>query len=244
MFSINLRDVYSVSNYKQAVEFYKKSAGYDGPRKAREYFDHPLIGKPASPQMGVRMDGTDVVFRFHAVDVVTWHKTGAYTFRQYNSISTSLFFENFTPFEHQSYRGFDAVSLNDTAWPLGRGSFRVKNNRIIGKTGAVFVKTTVNRAGAKAVLANTAYAEYRDWYKAVRPLLGGVRHGYMQGAEVVSAIEDKDRWIDIVEFDHGHPDKVRQAIYEENADKCYTGTSHKTLPTSELRSSNVSIRFL
>jgi len=171
-----------------------------------------------------------VAFRYHRTDVITWHRDETYTLDTWTSRSTCTFFNQFCPIGTYLTRDGRVLIIEDTAYAVC-GKVHVKNGKPSGGLGQ-FRRERINREGAKHVLAETRYAEYREWYKIMKPLLGDQRQPFFRAEE---ALEDESNWPMMASCwaNDGHPDRVRNAIYNRNGSDCYTTEYADTLPADQ-----------
>lgn len=115
-FGLSMRGVSYVTTYGAAVAMYNKATPWRGEDVDGEC---PLPQK-RSRDYGVRMDGTDVVFRYHRTDVIRWHKDGSYTLDTggYRTRSTGEFASNFMPQRHCLEKEASCLRINGEIWPI------------------------------------------------------------------------------------------------------------------------------
>ena len=103
-------------------------------------------------------------------------------------------------------------------------------------TDTLFSRDVVNREGAKRVLADTNYAEYRKWHAVMLPLLipqdGRYHRASWLSMSPLKALEDQDMWPDLLRSAYGRPDYLRNYIYQNHAAECYERADYRSLPTS------------
>lgn len=234
-FTLNMRDVPVVASYADAENFLTRSA--KDPWKGVDD-EFPIINKRRNRDMGVRRKANgDIAFRYWRTDVITWHSDGSYTYEPWNSRSTCSFFNAFCPSGHYLTRDGEVLVTGDKAYPIGsHAPVKVREDEVINGVPGCFSKSVVNKAGAKKVLASTRYAEYRAWYKIMRPLLQ--ENSYIAGWEVKDFLADERLWPKLAMCRaHGEPERLRQYIYGENAAECYEDQHYDTLPRELARQS-------
>lgn len=222
-FGLSNSSVPAICSYNEALAYHNKCA--DKPwRTGGE--DHPFL-EQRKRHLGVSMNADeDIQFRLHYTHVVTWHKTGGYTIDPYNSQSTATFASSLIPWRHYVTGRCTLLNVNDRVWPIGHDKVWVSPSGEVQNGNYVFEKTVVNRKGAKEVLAETRYDEYRRWYRDMDVILEGgfasqqeawlYEHGEVQGR-----LADPDLWHGLATSNLGDPAKVRETIYTDNAEKCY-----------------------
>lgn len=236
MFAINMYSAHSARSYKEAQELLEKASK----RKARTTWRgetcYPIPGKETSRQMSVREVKNGIAFQYHRTDVITWHPDNSYTIDTYSSRSTCAFFDTFAPWDTYLMRDGRVLIIDDLGYALDGSPCHVKDG--IPKTGiGVFTKQVVNREGAKRVLAETRYAEYREWYKIMAPMLVPTKQPYFVPHE---ALEDEANWpmMASCSWGEGHPDKVRLSIYDANHRECYREETYDVLPREKARNTS------
>jgi len=235
-FSVNMStaDIRTINSHADAVDFYKSCL------VTCEYGEERRIkGKANSKQMGVSIDSKgDVLFRYHRTDVVIWHRNNSYTINSYSSRSTDAFASAFMPSNASlskqgsqiilgcRYRDEDAVIHPVCYTATVRGK--------VVKTDAVFTKDTINRKKAKKLLATTRYAEYREWYGAMWPMVRDdlpptYRREYLT-IELPELISNSDEWHRVMVSQQGCPDNIRNSIYGRNWAAVHDTKTAKMLP--------------
>jgi len=188
--------------------------------------DHPFL-EQRKRHLGVSMNADeDIQFRLHNTHVVTWHKKGGYTIDPYHSQSTATFASSLIPYRHYVSGRCTYLYINGRVWPIGHDKVWVSPDGDVQNGGFVFEKSLVDRKGAKEVLAETRYDEYRLWYRDMDAMLHGgfisQRGPYLYArGETQKHLADPDLWHDLATSNIGHPAKVRETIYSDRADKCY-----------------------
>jgi hypothetical protein len=226
--------VSSISSHAEAVAFYERCPVKGG----HDYGDERRIkGKESSRQMSVRIrKNGDVAFKYHATDVVTWRMDNSYVIESYASRSTCEFANRFLPHDH--YLTKEAQQLVIGGWrdgvvyPILR-SITVRGDTV--ETKAMFTRQVVDRKGAKQVLAGTRYAEYRDWYNVMFPMVRDTMPNRWQRKvwgphELMEMLNDPDQWHAIMTGSTGTPYQVREVLYGANMETAYTTVRAATLP--------------
>ena len=231
MFALQMHQAPRVTSYDEALSVLTRAQR----RRGRTLHDigengYPIPGKESNRDLSVRMTPKGVAFRYHRTDVITWHPGGAYTYELWNSRSTCSFFNQFCPMGTYLTRDGEVLIIGDTAYAV-TGPVTVQDGKPSGRLGQ-FRRERINREGAKRVLAETRYAEYREWHKIMKPLLGNQRQPFFRAEE---ALEDESNWPMMASCwtNDGHPDRVRNAIYNRNGSDCYTAEYSDTLPADQ-----------
>lgn len=221
-FGLSMRGVSYVTTYDAAVAMYKKATAWRG-----EYPDgeRPLPQK-RSRDYGVRMDGDDVVFRYHRTDVIRWHKDGSYTLDTggYRTRSTGEFASNFMPQRHCLEKEASCLRINGEIWPIAGHKVTVSADGIPSGEGlGEFVKRTVNRKKAKALLETLNYPAYRQWHATMFPMVRDSmpptwRRKYATASYIEAALKDPEQWHDLMMSQSGTPAQVREATYHVHGD--------------------------
>ena len=226
--------VSSISNHAEAVAFYERCPVKGG----HDYGDERRIkGKESSRQMSVRiLKNGYVAFKYHATDVVTWRPDNSYVIESYASRSTCVFANRFIPPRHWltkegSHLGIGAWDTG-TVYPVLR-SATVRGDHV--ETKAMFTRQVVDRKGAKQVLAGTRYAEYRDWYNVMFPMVRDTmprswQRKWWTPNELMEMLNDPDQWYAIMTGSTGTPYQVREVLYREMYHTAYTTVRAATLP--------------
>lgn len=184
--------------------------------------DYPLPNKRVR-HMGVRKlpDGS-IAFRFHRTDVVTWHPDETYTLVPYQSQSTCDFANTFLPSWHQLCRTGTLLTIggwrNGTMHPVDYDStvrINPATNAPTHPLKSVFRKRKVDRKKAKALLAETNYAEYREWRKLMVAMSGtGTSCWDVTAHNLKEYLADRDKWYDLMRSYYGNPGTIREFIYK------------------------------
>lgn len=196
---------------------------------------YPIPGKENNRDVSVRKTPKGIAFRYWHTDVITWHPGGSYTYDNWTSRSTCTFFNQFCPVGTYLTRDGAVLVIEGKAYPVV-SLITVRDGEVVGGGLGQFAREKVNRKRAKAVLAQTRYAEYRDWYKVMKPLLGETRQPLF---DPVDALEDESSWpmMAACRMNDGHPDTVRKAIYAHNHAEAYDTVTAETIPTEEAHNS-------
>ena len=215
-FCITMNDVPYVMDYDGAVRFYKSCTPWRGSDADDE---RPLKGK-RTREMGVSVVGEDVCFRFHNTTVVTWHPDGSCTLIPYTSRSTCLFADRFTPSRVYLTKGGTVLQVDDMLYPVGDGSIRIAADKTVSGGVGVFVKRTINRKRANALLATTRYKEYRKWFAAMYPMLQDIPPKWSRRMNpwetTLAYLSDDAMWHDLMLSWDGSPNTLRDNIYTYN----------------------------
>lgn len=240
MFGINMYGVKPVESYEEAATMLDRASKRKGRGEISGNTCYAIPGKEGSRVMSIRWTGDGVAFRYHHTDVITWHPDNSYTLDSYSSRSTCGFFNRFCPAGTRLTREGEVLIIGDTGYALAFGAVHVKDGKLNGSLGR-FERERVNRKNAKAVLAKTRYAEYRDWYKTMKPLLGDVRQPYF---DAVECLADDSTWPMMAScmVNDGHPDRVRLDIYRANADECFETVVYDNLPADKAERSAYKVR--
>lgn len=235
-FAINTANVPRINTYADALRFHDKASQKPW-RNGGE--DFPFPGKRVR-QYGVRKlaDGS-IAFRYHSTDVVTWHPDDSCTLDPWNSQSTQAFANHLLP--RHVYTTSQCSKLVTGGWQDGwvyplSGKVRIGGPDDAIITGARFAIERVNRKRAKVALARTRYAEYREWYGLMRPMLGDgfTPDGtWLLEHEALGLLADEQCWHKLMtcRWGHlGHPDNLREIIYRKNYSEVYCTEYADRLP--------------
>lgn len=245
MFAISSAGIPRIDTYADALRFHDKAAEKPWPSGGEDY---PFPNKRYR-QYGVRKlaDGS-VVFRYHSTDVVTWHPDDSCTLRPWNSLSTQTFASPLLP-KHVWLTG-SCTKLVQGDWkegwiyPLGHEPVRIGGPDDAIITGMKFEKERVDRKAAKVVLARTRYAEYRNWYQLMAPMLmPGCAGGYVSSERALELLANPEDWHELMTAwsNAGRPDTLRKIIYENHRSEVYYTEYFDRLPVSALRGSKLEI---
>jgi len=231
MFGVRMHNcaVWSINSYNEAVAFHDSCPEKGGVRRIK--------GKEGSRTMSIRMESGSVRFRYHNTDVVTWHPDGSYEIDPYQSRSTCEFANRFLPQGHFLTKECTVLFCGDEYHPV-IGGIKVKADGTVQHmfSGTCFRTKRIDRKAAKRVLARTRYAEYRDWYKAMWPMVRDNRPTtlYLNRRASIGLLEDETCWYDMMTSRGlSSPDDIRKAIYEENSQEVYYYEKRETLPGIE-----------
>lgn len=239
MFGLSMHTAPRVTSYDEARRVFNTAKSGKSRGVIAGYDAYAVPGKENNPTISMRMKGDgDVAFRYHYTDVITWHPDGSYTYDDYESTSTCTFFNAFCPIGTHLTRTGTVLIVGDTGYPVAMGC-TVRDGKPVDNPGR-FKRACVNRKAAKRVLEPTRYAEYRDWYKIMKPLLG---NSTIWADSVLRGLEDETHWPAIAgdRFGDGHPDKVRQAIYNEHYREVYENKYFESLPEQKAEGSSYDV---
>lgn len=232
MFGLSMHGckVSSINSHAEAVAFYNSC-------KVKRGHDHgderPIRGKERS-NMSVRITDNVVKFRYHNTDVVSWYPDNSFRIETWESNSTCEFARVFTPRGTSMTKQGQVLEHNDTYYPL-RGSLTVHaDGRVVqGYPGTCFSIVRTDRRKGKEALANTRYAEYRQWYNVMWPMVRDTAWlGYNWDVErfYEDYLADEDRWHDLMMTAIGDPNILRKLIYRDAADSPFHTEYADTLP--------------
>lgn len=216
-FGLSMRSVPFVLTYADAVAMYGRATPWRGEDPEGE---RPLPDK-RDRSYGVRMDDTDVVFRYHHTDVVRWHADGSYTLNTggYCTNSTGTFATNFMPRQHYLQKETRHLRISERLYPIAGHRVTVSADGVPSGEGlGRFSKRTVNRKRAKALLATLGYPEYRAWYEAMFPMVRDTmppqwRRDYYSPESIEQALGDPEMWHGLMMGNCGSPAQVREVMY-------------------------------
>ena len=245
-FGLSMGDVAYVRTHEAAVRMYNKATHWRGEDPDGE---RPLPGK-RHREYGVRMDGTDVVFRYHGTDVVRWHDDGSYTIDTgyFRTPSTCAFVNNFTPGRHWLAKNTSWMQIEDTVYPISGHQFTVSPDGAPHGDGVgEFIRSRINRKRAKELRDAMNYPAYRTWYIIMYPMLQDTmppqwRRKFVSSSEIKSMLGDPDRWHDLLMSQVGDPKELREALYANWGDDyaIWDYERYDSLPLAELN--NVTVR--
>ena len=218
-FGLSMRSVPYVTTYADAVAMYGGATAWRGEDPAGE---RPLPDK-RSRDYGVRIDGTDVVFRYHNTDVVRWHANGSYTLNTggYHTNSTGTFATNFMPRQHYLQKEATHLRIKDRLYPIAGHKVTVSTDEVPSGEGlGRFAKRTVNRKRATALLATLGYPAYRAWYETMLPMVRDTmpptwRRDYYSADAIKESLGDPEMWHGLMMSTAGSPAQVREAMYSK-----------------------------
>lgn len=247
-FGLRLGSVPFVTSYDGAVAFYERAKPW-----RNGGLDRPLVGKRAR-NMGVRMDGDDVVFRYHSTDVVTWHKHGGYTINTggYSSRSTCEFATNFMPHGHALWHETRHLRVDQRVYPVHGTIMHVSAEGVVSGSGiGLFEERSVNRKKGRAMLKDMGYYEYLAWHKLIYPMVKDTMppswsRQLMDPHEVLMALKvGQEEYHSMMMALDGEPDAVRDKLYDFYGERydIWDVTYHDTLSyTANLRRYNIVMR--
>jgi len=212
-----------VRSHADAVDMYNKATAWRGEDPDGE---RPLPQK-RSRDYGVRMDGTDVVFRMYHTDVVTWHKDGSHTVNNggYHTNSTCAFASNFMPNRHWLQKDATHLRIGDRIYPIAGHKVTVSADGVPSGEGlGEFVKRTVNRKKSKVLLEAQGYPAYRDWYNTMFPMVRETlpptwQRKYAPASYIEAALKDPEKWHELMMSQSGTPAQVREMMYRVHGDR-------------------------
>lgn len=219
MFGLSMRTAPRVCSWNDAARTLNDATA----GKQRSDGSWPIPGKEGSKAVSVRLTKDGIAFRYHYTDVITWHPDGSYTHDPYHTTSTCTFFNSFCPARTYLTRTGEVLIIDKKGYPIcGGRPVHVKDGVPQSGTG-LFSKTVVNRKEAKKLLAETPYAEYREWYKTMRPLLTESGCLHTPHDDFCTQFEDREWWPALASAmgGLGKPDNVREMIYHENPGRAF-----------------------
>lgn len=215
MFGLNMNDcrIFSINNHAEALAAYERGK----PGRKETYGDPRRIpGKEGSKSMDVRITASgSVVFRYHYTDVVTWRKDDTCAVQVYSSASTCRFADRFVPRNMYFEAEMRHLVARDRVYAIVN-DFTLNADGPVGLTGlGRFCREVINRRRARQVLANTRYAEYRDWHGLTWPMVKDTLNyrPWIQRGEAVSLLKDDTRWFELLERGI-NPTTLRHDLYE------------------------------
>lgn len=130
-FSINGNNLPMVSSYANAQRVFANSGpvrGYDSMSETMR----GLVSRRDTSKLIIKR-GDDYAFRYHRTDLVTWHSEDRVTIVPWDSISSRIFTNRFTPgrvFMH-THQGYNALFLDpDTGFIASKAVTLVRNNDV------------------------------------------------------------------------------------------------------------------
>ena len=247
-FALSMRNVPRVTSYADAVRFYERCVPWRNGGK-----DRPLINK-RTRDMGVRMNGDDVVFRYHRTDVIRWKPDDSYEIDTggYSSRSTCDFATNFMPHYHSLFSEARYLRINDYVYAVFGSRLSVSAESTVSGDGlGRFEHQTINRKRARGMLKEMGYYPYLDWHKVMYPMVQDTmppvwNRPYMDVDEKIGALAlGVDAYYQIMMSAGGEPDAVRDLLYTARgtAYNIWDKTYHDTLPSSaNLRRYNIVVK--
>ena len=218
MYGLRMTSVPSVRSYKDAVGFYLKCDPWRGNEPDDE---RPLMGKRYR-SYGVRMSGSDVVFRYEHTDVVVWHDDDSYSINTggYNTPSTCRFAENFMPAGHYLGKETNVLVIKGTAYAFAGHRINVSSDGVPSGEGlGVFSKKRINRKRSKELLIECGYPAYREWHNTMYPMVSDTmrtiwNYKFSDVQNVIGALRCPDMWHNLMVSQLSKPEAVRRFIYE------------------------------
>jgi len=217
-FALNMRGIGYVTSYAAAVAMYDRATPWRGDDPTAE---RPLPNK-RTRNMGVRMVGSDVVFRYHTTDVIRWREDGSYTVNTggYSTQSTCEFASHFMPNRHWLTKCTAHLTSDDWTYAVVGHEVTVSGTGTVSGPGlGRFEAKRVNRAKAKRLLAELGYPEYREWYNVMYPMVRDTMPRMWQrksysAHEMVSMLRDKDLWHALMTSDVSDLNTLRAVMYD------------------------------
>lgn len=231
MFAISTAGIPRINSYTDALRYHDRAAQKPW-RNGGE--DYPFPEKRAR-QYGVRkLDDGSVVFRLHSTDVVTWHPDNSVTLKVYTSQSTQAFANCLLPYGVSTGGGMTRLEIGrdwraNKMYPIASTVHIAPDHETID-TPLVWEKRKTDRKVARRVLAETRYAEYREWWTLMTAMTQpNLKFGnYYRPSEMVAMLADQSFWHDLMTaWSGGSPDAVRYAIYGCSAEPVYY---HERMP--------------
>ena len=216
-FGLSMRSVPYVRSHADAVAMYNRATPWRGEDPAGE---RPLPDK-RDRSYGVRVDDTDVVFRYHHTDVVRWHADGSYTLNTggYRTNSTGTFATTFMPLKHYLQKEATHLRIKERLYPIAGHKVTVSADEVPRGEGlGRFSKRKVNRAKAKVLLETLGYPAYRAWYETMFPMVRDTlpvewRRDYYSDDSIQQSLGDPEMWHGLMMSRAGTPAQVRKAMY-------------------------------
>jgi len=235
MFGLKMHTVCRVTSWQDAADTLNRATRL----KQRSDGSYPLPGKERNKDISVRMVNDGIAFRYHHTDVVTWRPDGSYTYEPWSSRSTCTFFNQLCPIGHDLTRAAEVLIIGDKGYAIYGGSpVHVRDCKPVSGLG-VFQRQVIDRKRAKEVLAGTRYAEYREWYKVMMPMLMPRSGEYLSPNDAVLYLRDETKWPALAteRWDDFTPDKMRGVIYFLNSESCYKTETYDVLPANKAQRS-------
>jgi len=216
-FGVSMYNVSWVRSYADAVDMYNKATAWRGEDPDGE---RPLPDK-RDRNYGVRMDGTDVVFRMHWTDVVTWHKDGSYTVNNggYHTNSTCAFSNNFMPIGVYLMKRATVLRINNTMYPIAGHRVTVSPDGTVSGEGlGRFERRTINRKNSKKLREDSNFLAYRAWHALMFPMVKDTlppmwQRRYIPTDHIEAHIKDEEKWHDVMVSNGGQPNQVLAMLY-------------------------------
>lgn len=197
----------------------------NGHAEADRYFEActPWRTRPNDPRplqerrnrtMSVRRNDItgDIAFRFHATDVVVWHRDNSFTVTPYKSQSTDVFCNAFTPNNFRSHMAADFIRLYNAdghrfyhTAPTMRFQLKPDGNIEMLSKPVPFTKYRVDRVKIKAARQESGYAAFAAWAKAYEAMMSPTRddrywrlpfHGWGRD-KMLGMLADKTCWVEL-----------------------------------------------
>lgn len=226
-FALQMHNVPRIKSWPEAAALLERAME----RKPLMNGGYLIPGKTGNRDISMRMSNEGIHFRYHTTDVITWHPDGSYTYDPWTSRSTCAFFNQFCPENTYLTRDGVVLIIDDTGYAVCGGDPVHVVGGVPQSGIGVFTREAVDREAAKKVLERTRYAEYREWYKIMSPLLTIGEH-YLREEDAVEMLKDEKNWPELASarWGQGNPNTIRTTIYLRNNTECYRTEVYKTLP--------------
>lgn len=219
-FGLSMRDVAWVKSYAEAVAMFEKAVPW---RNGGD--DRPLPNK-RTRDMGVRMNGDDVVFRYHRTDVIRWKPNGSYEINTggHSSRSTCEFANHFMPNYHWLTKETAHLRIDDTVYAVAGQRIDVSETGVVSGSGlGRFEKTSINRKKAKELLTELGFYKYVAWHKLMHPMVQGTmpdrwRRRYVAEYDIAPMLNDEETWHDLMMSSAGEPHILRELLYRQHGE--------------------------
>lgn len=216
-FGVSMYNVDYVRSYADAVDMYNKATAWRGEDPDGE---RPLPDK-RDRAYGVRMDGTDVVFRMYHTDVVTWHKDGSYTVNNggYHTNSTCAFATNFMPRDAYLVKQAKVLRINNTMYPIAGHRVTVSPDGTVSGEGlGRFGRRTINRKNSKKLREDSNFLAYRAWHSLMFPMVKDTlppmwKRRYIPIDHIEEYIKNEEKWHEVMVSSAGQPNQVLERLY-------------------------------
>jgi hypothetical protein len=230
-FAISTANIPSIFSYTDALRYHDRAAQKPW-RNGGEDFPFP---EKRVRQYGVRkLNDGSIAFRLHSTDVVTWHPDNSLTLEVYTSQSTQAFANCLLPYGVSTGGGMTRLEIGrnwkaQKMYPIADTVHIAPDHETID-TPVVWERRRTDRKVARRVLAETRYAEYREWYKLMRSMMTEPPKllGFWSPRETVAMLADQSFWHDLMtSWSGGTPDDVRYAIYDQTNEPVFY---HERMP--------------
>lgn len=219
-FGLSMNGVPWVKSYAEAVALFEKAVPW---RNGGE--DRPLPGK-RNRNTGVRMDGDDVVFRYHYTDVIRWKPNGAYEINTggHSSRSTCEFANHFMPNRHWLMRETAHLGIEGTIYAVAGQRINVSKTGVVSGSGlGRFEKTHINRKNAKELLTALGFYKYVAWHKLMHPMVQDTmpdrwRRPWVSEYDVAPMLHNEETWHTLMVSAAGEPPILRELLYRQHGE--------------------------